>query len=99
MVVVPLRTTAHTFLQPSTCTSPTCAQNAIYLSHLLSWDDMNPCDDFYTFVCRRWNSQASTATEEESPDIRRRLRGNHRRKNVRLPYRTPPDRNALTFRH
>ncbi|KAH8041334.1 hypothetical protein HPB51_014615 [Rhipicephalus microplus] len=66
MVVVPLRTTAHTFLQPSTCTSPTCAQNAIYLSHLLSWDDMNPCDDFYTFVCRRWNSQASTATEEES---------------------------------
>ncbi|KAH6939212.1 hypothetical protein HPB50_016520 [Hyalomma asiaticum] len=66
MVVVPFRTTALTFLQPSTCTSSTCAQNAIYLSHLLSWDDMNPCDDFYMFVCRRWSNQASTASEEES---------------------------------
>ncbi|KAL1431265.1 hypothetical protein MTO96_014640 [Rhipicephalus appendiculatus] len=66
MVVVPFRTTALTFLQPSTCTSPTCAQNAIYLSHLLSWDDMNPCDDFYMFVCRRWSNQASAASEEVS---------------------------------
>ncbi|KAH7961192.1 hypothetical protein HPB52_005197 [Rhipicephalus sanguineus] len=66
MVTVPFRTAALTFLQPSTCTSPTCAQNAIYLSHLLSWDDMNPCDDFYMFVCRRWSNKVPTASDEES---------------------------------
>ncbi|KAH7962516.1 hypothetical protein HPB52_016637 [Rhipicephalus sanguineus] len=40
-----------------TCTSASCLQNAMYLDGLLSWDNVDPCDDFYAFVCRRWKSQ------------------------------------------
>lgn len=40
-----------------TCTSTSCLQNAMYLDGLLSWDNVDPCDDFYAFVCRRWKSQ------------------------------------------
>ncbi|KAH9370589.1 hypothetical protein HPB48_002480 [Haemaphysalis longicornis] len=39
-----------------TCASASCLQNAMYLNHLLSWDEVDPCDDFYAFVCRHWTS-------------------------------------------
>ncbi|KAL1437097.1 hypothetical protein MTO96_049092 [Rhipicephalus appendiculatus] len=44
-------------LKLPTCTSDSCLQNAMYLDGLLSWDNVDPCDDFYAFVCRRWKSQ------------------------------------------
>ncbi|KAK8762732.1 hypothetical protein V5799_025995 [Amblyomma americanum] len=51
---------ARTALEPPTCTSSSCLWNAMYLSELLSWDNVDPCDDFYAFVCRRWTSQYSS---------------------------------------
>ncbi|KAH9370120.1 hypothetical protein HPB48_015125 [Haemaphysalis longicornis] len=39
------------------CVSPSCLQNALYLDGILSWKNIDPCDDFYTFVCGRWTSQ------------------------------------------
>ncbi|KAK8762733.1 hypothetical protein V5799_025996 [Amblyomma americanum] len=53
---------ARTALEPPTCTSSSCLRNAMYLSELLSWDNVDPCDDFYAFVCRRWTSQYSSAS-------------------------------------
>ncbi|KAK8760703.1 hypothetical protein V5799_028031 [Amblyomma americanum] len=66
MVAVPFKATALGFLQQPECTSPRCTKNAIYLSRLLSWDDMSPCDDFYMFVCRRWTNQVPVSSAEES---------------------------------
>lgn len=38
------------------CSSASCIRNARYMDDLLSWE-VSPCEDFYSFVCRRWSSQ------------------------------------------
>ncbi|XP_075724985.1 endothelin-converting enzyme 1-like [Rhipicephalus microplus] len=48
------------------CSSSSCVQNAVYLSNLLSWRDVNPCNDFYAFVCRRWKSRFATPLKDTS---------------------------------
>ncbi|KAL3184372.1 hypothetical protein MRX96_000763 [Rhipicephalus microplus] len=48
------------------CSSASCVQNAVYLSNLLSWRDVNPCNDFYAFVCRRWKSRFATPLKDTS---------------------------------
>ncbi|KAK8787082.1 hypothetical protein V5799_023141 [Amblyomma americanum] len=50
----------------ASCNSVKCIRNAIYLNNLLSWRDVNPCSDFYAFVCRRWTSQFSTLFNDTS---------------------------------
>ncbi|KAK8780324.1 hypothetical protein V5799_018334 [Amblyomma americanum] len=49
-------------LTSSTCVSSSCRLDALHLSSLLSWDSVDPCDDFYSFVCNRWTSQYSVST-------------------------------------
>ncbi|KAH9377098.1 hypothetical protein HPB48_019203 [Haemaphysalis longicornis] len=44
------------------CLSPRCIKDAVYLNSLLSWDHVNPCRDFYAFVCRQWTG-SYTASE------------------------------------
>ncbi|XP_077534405.1 endothelin-converting enzyme 1-like [Haemaphysalis longicornis] len=44
------------------CVSPRCIKDAVYLNSLLSWDHVNPCRDFYAFVCRQWTG-SYTASE------------------------------------
>ncbi|KAH7966320.1 hypothetical protein HPB49_015286 [Dermacentor silvarum] len=48
------------------CSSVSCLQNAVYLSNLLSWRDVDPCNDFYAFVCRRWKSRFGTLFKDQS---------------------------------
>ncbi|KAL1435410.1 hypothetical protein MTO96_000087 [Rhipicephalus appendiculatus] len=48
------------------CSSASCIQSAVYLSNLLSWQDVDPCDDFYAFVCRRWKSRFATPLKDTS---------------------------------
>ncbi|KAK8764446.1 hypothetical protein V5799_032945 [Amblyomma americanum] len=43
------------------CSSASCVRNAHYMDNLLSWED-SPCDDFYSFVCRRWTSQFAASS-------------------------------------
>ncbi|XP_075534828.1 endothelin-converting enzyme 2-like [Dermacentor variabilis] len=50
----------------SICKSPSCSRDAAYLSSLLSWDQVNPCHDFYAFVCRRWTSSYTTPSPRSS---------------------------------
>ncbi|XP_077553577.1 endothelin-converting enzyme 2-like [Haemaphysalis longicornis] len=47
-----------------------CLQNAVYLNQLLSWEEVNPCDDFYAFVCQHWTSYSypSSGTYPVSAD-------------------------------
>ncbi|KAL1431174.1 hypothetical protein MTO96_014557 [Rhipicephalus appendiculatus] len=44
----------HKHQQKGACESPSCLRDSAYLNSLLSWDKVNPCDDFYAFVCRQW---------------------------------------------
>lgn len=46
----------------STCSSPSCIRDALYLDNLLSWEEEKPCYDFYNFVCRRWTSQFAVSS-------------------------------------
>ncbi|KAL3184368.1 hypothetical protein MRX96_000760 [Rhipicephalus microplus] len=46
--------------QKVTCESPSCIRDSVYLSRLLSWDKVNPCDDFRAFVCRQWEGSYAT---------------------------------------
>ncbi|KAH6938530.1 hypothetical protein HPB50_010276 [Hyalomma asiaticum] len=48
------------------CNSTSCHQNAVYLGNLLSWRDVDPCKDFYAFVCRRWHSRFTTHFTDKS---------------------------------
>ncbi|KAH7961582.1 hypothetical protein HPB52_010699 [Rhipicephalus sanguineus] len=48
------------------CSSASCIQNAVYLSNLLSWRGVDPCNDFYAFVCRRWKSRFATPLKDSS---------------------------------
>ncbi|KAL3217820.1 hypothetical protein MRX96_000687 [Rhipicephalus microplus] len=42
-----------------TCSTPACKRDGAYLKGLLSWD-LDPCEDFYHFVCSRWKSSGET---------------------------------------
>ncbi|KAL1444247.1 hypothetical protein MTO96_029933 [Rhipicephalus appendiculatus] len=46
----------------STCSSPSCIREALYLDNLLSWEEEKPCYDFYSFVCSRWSSQYAVSS-------------------------------------
>ncbi|KAL1435417.1 hypothetical protein MTO96_000094 [Rhipicephalus appendiculatus] len=50
----------HKHQQKGACESPSCLRDSVYLSSLLSWDKVNPCDDFYAFVCRQWEGSYAT---------------------------------------
>ncbi|XP_075725034.1 endothelin-converting enzyme 2-like [Rhipicephalus microplus] len=50
------------------CVSPSCLQDASYLNTLLSWDRVDPCVDFYAFVCDRWTSQYTTSKHTSFPE-------------------------------
>ncbi|KAL1440092.1 hypothetical protein MTO96_009906 [Rhipicephalus appendiculatus] len=44
-----------------TCATPACKRDGAYLKGLLSWD-LDPCEDFYHFVCSRWKGGGTTKT-------------------------------------
>ncbi|CAN8003759.1 unnamed protein product, partial [Ixodes hexagonus] len=44
----------------NTCSSLSCTHSAAYLGNLLSWD-VNPCENFYMFVCNQWTNQFSVS--------------------------------------
>ncbi|XP_037561513.1 endothelin-converting enzyme 1 [Dermacentor silvarum] len=48
------------------CQSPSCSRDAVYLNSLLSWDQVNPCHDFYAFVCRQWTGRYATPSPGSS---------------------------------
>lgn len=52
--------------QGSTCGSSGCPRDAAYLDNLLSWD-VDPCDNFYRFVCGRWASQHFVTDDQMTP--------------------------------
>ncbi|KAH6920149.1 hypothetical protein HPB50_028864 [Hyalomma asiaticum] len=43
-----------------TCSTPACKRDGAYLKGLLSWD-LDPCEDFYRFVCSRWKGGGETS--------------------------------------
>ncbi|KAK8780327.1 hypothetical protein V5799_018331 [Amblyomma americanum] len=44
----------------ATCLSPSCFREAVYLNGLLSWNHVSPCQDFYSFVCRKYTASYAT---------------------------------------
>ncbi|KAH7966312.1 hypothetical protein HPB49_015278 [Dermacentor silvarum] len=50
----------------ATCASDACLRRASYLSNLLSWRDVEPCDDFNAFVCSHWRSRFASAAKYHS---------------------------------
>ncbi|XP_064485538.1 uncharacterized protein LOC135398017 [Ornithodoros turicata] len=50
-----LSTTAESSGENDVCDTAWCQEDGAYLKELISWD-LNPCDDFYRFVCSRWRS-------------------------------------------
>ncbi|KAH7966315.1 hypothetical protein HPB49_015281 [Dermacentor silvarum] len=54
-------------LASAVCVSSGCLRDASYLSTLLSWDRVDPCVDFYAFVCDRWTSQYTASTPTSFP--------------------------------
>ncbi|KAL1431177.1 hypothetical protein MTO96_014560 [Rhipicephalus appendiculatus] len=50
------------------CVSSSCLQDASYLNALLSWDRVDPCVDFYAFVCERWTSQYNASEPTSFPE-------------------------------
>ncbi|XP_064469912.1 neprilysin-21-like [Ornithodoros turicata] len=47
------------------CSATPCKRDGLYLQELLSWAT-DPCDNFYHFVCSRWNS---TTQDYENRDL------------------------------
>lgn len=45
------------------CSSSSCFREATYLSNLLSWE-LDPCDDFYRFICHRWTNKFPVADRD-----------------------------------
>ncbi|KAH6938526.1 hypothetical protein HPB50_010272 [Hyalomma asiaticum] len=50
------------------CVSYGCLRDASYLNTLLSWDRVDPCVDFYAFVCDHWTSQHTASTPTSFPE-------------------------------
>ncbi|XP_065307216.1 uncharacterized protein [Dermacentor albipictus] len=47
------------------CSTETCQKDGAYIGALIS-KDMDPCDDFYKFVCNRWKGlNGSTSPDDE----------------------------------
>ncbi|KAH9369551.1 hypothetical protein HPB48_019661 [Haemaphysalis longicornis] len=66
IMLIPIKSTPRSLTEPPSskaCSSADCLKNAQYLSRLLSWDDFNPCRDFYAFVCGQWISSNTTASD------------------------------------
>ncbi|KAH7962835.1 hypothetical protein HPB52_018140 [Rhipicephalus sanguineus] len=55
-------------LTSTDCASSSCLRDASYLNTLLSWDRVDPCVDFYAFVCDRWTSQYTASKPTSFPE-------------------------------
>ncbi|CAN7989163.1 unnamed protein product, partial [Ixodes hexagonus] len=47
------------------CSSVNCLQDAAYLTGLLSWE-LDPCEDFYRYVCGRWTNAFPAQGEDNT---------------------------------
>lgn len=50
------------------CTTEPCRRDGAYINALLI-RDVDPCDDFYKYVCGRWKSQNSDVTTSQDEDL------------------------------
>ncbi|KAK8769125.1 hypothetical protein V5799_014407 [Amblyomma americanum] len=68
LLLLPTETSGHLSARvpaSDTCRSSSCFQTARDLKDLLSWKIADPCDDFYAFVCRRWQSHHVAAAPKD----------------------------------
>lgn len=45
------------------CRTPECRAEGLFVSHSLNWS-VNPCNDFYGFVCSDWNNRLAPASTD-----------------------------------
>ncbi|CAN7939387.1 unnamed protein product, partial [Ixodes hexagonus] len=67
------------------CWTDSCKKNGAYINALVS-REMDPCDDFFKYVCSRWTSQYDNATPSPDDDLVYRLESDvHRLLDSSLP--------------
>ncbi|CAN7996762.1 unnamed protein product, partial [Ixodes hexagonus] len=68
----PTAVAGHPISRYDVCWTDSCRKNGAYINALVS-QEMDPCDNFFKFVCSRWRSQYENATSSPDDDLVYRL--------------------------